>query len=53
MSDGKKDSYRIRKFYDEQKDILYFSLIDIIWVLTEQNDYKKAQSYWTTLKNRF
>jgi len=43
---------QIRRIYDEKKDIWYFSLIDIIGVLTEQEDYKKAQSYWTTLKNR-
>lgn len=27
-------------------------MIDIVAVLTEQKDYKKAQSYWTTLKSR-
>lgn len=30
----------------------YFSVIDIIGVLTDQPDFKKAKSYWTTLKNR-
>jgi DNA-damage-inducible protein D len=30
----------------------YFSVIDIIAVLTEQKDYLKAKTYWTTLKNR-
>jgi len=43
---------QIRKIYDEEKEIWYFSLIDIIYVLTEQNDYNKAKTYWTTLKNR-
>ncbi|MDD2566237.1 MAG: BRO family protein [Candidatus Gracilibacteria bacterium] len=46
--EGKK----IRKIYDEKREKWYFSVIDIIGVLTEQDDYKKAQSYWTTLKNR-
>jgi hypothetical protein len=27
-------------------------VIDIIAALTEQLDFKKAQSYWTTLKSR-
>lgn len=27
-------------------------MIDIVAVLTEQHDYKKAKSYWTTLKSR-
>ena len=43
---------KIRRVYDEEKETWFFSLIDIIAVLTEQSDYKKAQSYWTTLKNR-
>lgn len=41
---------KIRKvWHDEQ---WYFSVIDIVGVLTEQMDFKKSQSYWTTLKNR-
>ncbi len=43
---------KIRKIYDEKQEKWYFSVIDIVWALTEQDDYKKAQSYWTTLKNR-
>lgn len=43
---------KIRKIYDEKQEKWYFSVIDIVWALTEQEDYKKAQSYWTTLKNR-
>lgn len=43
---------KIRRIYDEQKNKWYFSVIDIVAVLTEQSDYKKAQSYWTTLKSR-
>ncbi len=46
--EGKK----IRRIWNEQKEKWYFSLIDIISVLIEQADFKKAQSYWTTLKNR-
>ena len=43
----------IRRKWDEKKEKWYFSVIDVVAVLTEQTDYKKAQSYWTTLKNRF
>ncbi len=46
------ETYKIRRVYDEQKEAWYFSVIDIIAVLTEQADFKKAKSYWTTLKNR-
>lgn len=43
----------IRRIWDSEKGDWYFSVIDIVAVLTEQLDYKKAKSYWTTLKNRF
>jgi hypothetical protein len=46
------ESFKIRRIYDEQKEVWYFSVIDIIAALIEQDDFKKAQSYWTTLKNR-
>ena len=31
---------------------LWFSIVDVVAALTEQADHKRAQSYWTTLKNR-
>lgn len=43
---------KIRRVYDEKQEKWYFSVIDIIAVLTEQEDYTRAKSYWTTLKNR-
>ncbi|MFZ4797382.1 MAG: Bro-N domain-containing protein [Bacteroidia bacterium] len=43
---------KVRTQWDEEKEKWYFSVIDIVAVLTEQKDYKKAQSYWTTLKHR-
>ncbi len=46
------EEYPVRREWDEKKEKWYFSVIDIVAVLTEQEDYKKAQSYWTTLKNR-
>jgi len=46
------ENFKIRRHYDERTEIWYFSVIDIIAALTEQMDFKKAQSYWTTLKNR-
>jgi hypothetical protein len=42
----------IRKVWDSKKWDWYFSVVDIVEILTEQIDYKKAKSYWTTLKNR-
>lgn len=46
------ENFKIRRQYNEKKENWYFSVIDIIAVLTEQTDFKKAQSYWTTLKSR-
>src|SRR3989344_4508662 len=49
---------RIALFHDKEirktwhHEQWYFSVIDIISVLTEQPDFKKAKSYWTTLKGR-
>ena len=46
------ENFRIRRHYDVEKEKWYFSLSDIIAALTEQKDFNRAQSYWTTLKNR-
>jgi hypothetical protein len=46
------ESDPVRRVWDKEKEKWYFSLIDVITVLTEQSDFKKSQSYWTTLKNR-
>ena len=46
------EAYKIRRIYDEQKEIWYFSVIDIVAALTEQSEYNLAKTYWTTLKNR-
>lgn len=43
---------QIRRYWDDARELWYFSIVDAISVLTEQSDHKKAQSYWTTLKNR-
>ena len=43
---------KIRRIYDQQAEAWWFSVVDIIAVLTEQHEHRKAQSYWTTLKNR-
>ncbi|MBI5613468.1 hypothetical protein HY947_00935 [Candidatus Gottesmanbacteria bacterium] len=42
----------IRRRWDEKREKWWFSIIDIVAVLTQQPDFKKAQSYWTTLKSR-
>mgnify|MGYP001614314281 CR=1 FL=1 len=43
---------KIRRHYDEKTEKWYFSVIDIIAVLTEQADFQLARNYWKVLKNR-
>lgn len=42
----------IRRLYDEKTEIWYFSVVDIIQVLTQQADYQTARKYWNKLKER-
>jgi DNA-damage-inducible protein D len=46
------EQHEIRRAYDEKTETWWFSVVDIIRVLTQQPEHRKAQSYWTTLKNR-
>ncbi len=42
----------VRRIWDDKKELWYFSVIDIIAILTDQANYNRAKTYWTTLKNR-
>ena len=42
----------IRRVYDEQTETWWFSVVDIVQVLTQQPNYKLAQNYWKVLKHR-
>lgn len=46
------NDFNIRRHFDKTQQKWFFSVIDIVAILTEQKDYKKAKSYWTTLKSR-
>lgn len=43
---------KIRTAWDEENEKWYFSIIDVISVLTEQADYQGARNYWKVLKKR-
>jgi DNA-damage-inducible protein D len=42
----------IRRVYDEKTETWFFSVVDIIQVLTQQPDYQAARNYWKVLKDR-
>ncbi len=46
------EEYPIRRIYDEDAEIWWFSVIDIVRVLTRQDDYQTARKYWNKLKQR-
>ena len=46
------DNQPIRTAWDEEKEEWYFSIVDVIGVLTEQPDVDGARNYWKVLKNR-
>ena len=43
---------RIRTAWDEEKEEWFFSVVDVISVLTEQPDYQAARNYWKVTKKR-
>ena len=46
------EGHKIRRIYDEKTETWYFSVVDIIQVLTQQPDFQAARNYWKVLKNR-
>ena len=42
----------IRTAWDEEKEEWYFSIVDVVRVLTEQQTVDGARNYWKVLKNR-
>jgi len=46
------DGQAIRRSYDEKTDTWWFSVIDVVQVLTQQADYQTARKYWNKLKER-
>jgi DNA-damage-inducible protein D len=43
---------KIRSHYDEDNEIWYFSIVDIVGILTDQPTTDRARNYWKVLKNR-
>jgi len=43
---------KIRSHFDSDTEIWYFSIVDIVGVLTEQPSTARARNYWKVLKSR-
>lgn len=46
--EGKK----IRRHWDEKKEKWYFSVVDVVQILTNQQDFIKSRKYWNKLAER-
>ena len=46
------ETQQVRTAWDEQSEEWWFSVLDIIAILTDQGDYKKVRNYWKWLKNK-
>ena len=46
------DQKRIRTLWDEEKETWYYSIVDVVSVLTDQPDARHAAKYWSVLKTR-
>ena len=46
------ENQRIRTAWNEEKEEWYFSIVDVVAVLTDQPDQRRAAKYWSVLKTR-
>jgi BRO family, N-terminal domain len=46
------ESQQVRSEWDETAEKWWFSVLDILAILTDQADYKKVRNYWKWLKNK-
>ena len=46
------ENKKVRSQYDIDKEIWFFSIVDIIGILTDQPSVQRSRYYWKVLKNR-
>lgn len=46
------ENKKVRNQYDADKEMWYFSIVDIVGILTEQPSVDRARNYWKVLKGR-
>lgn len=48
----KFEDQAIRTAWDEDNEEWYFSIVDVVWALTDSPNYDTARKYWNKLKQR-
>ena len=43
---------KVRSVWDEEKETWFYSVVDVVGILTEQPDLRRAAKYWSVLKIR-
>ncbi len=43
---------KVRTVWDDEQEIWYFSIVDVVGILTDQPDLEHARNYWKVLKYR-
>ena len=43
---------KIRSSWDAESETWYYSVVDVVGILTEQPDSRRDSNYWEVLKNR-
>lgn len=46
------DNKTIRSFWDNEREEWYFSIVDVVGVLTDQKTARSASTYWAVVKKR-
>jgi hypothetical protein len=46
------ENRKVRSQYDADKEIWFFSIVDIVGILTDQPTVDRARNYWKVLKSR-
>ena len=46
------DQQQVRRHWDSEQELWWFSVVDVVKILTDQEDYQKARKYWNKLAER-
>ena len=46
------ENKKVRSQYDADQEIWFFSIVDIVGILTDQPTVDRARNYWKVLKSR-